>query len=133
MKKLTEIAKTKAKAARTVAAIVGLLCISEAEYNILIYNMGLEYLHALYAAPDDSVLPHEHSPMFWNWWKIGWRNRDELFLYHIIDHVHITGENAPNFVMQNPLEYFIAAHQINPSECHPGMHIIREIEKGAGI
>ena len=120
--------KAKLKAARTQVAILALLGISAAHYNIVQYEMGLAYLKKLYNVHDDTVLPHEHSPMFWAWWKNTWRNRDELFIHHTLDYIHISGNNAPCFVMENPFDYFKASHYIDSRDYRPGMHIILKME-----
>ena len=128
MKKQTEIEKTRLRAARTQAAILALLGISEGDYNLMQYEMGLGYLYKLYGA-DDTVLPHEHSPMFWLWWKQCWRIRDGVFLSGAIENILLNPEPHLAQIPITIMREFIAYHTLNPAEIHPGMHIMNEIDR----
>ena len=127
MKKQTEIEKTRLRAART----QGHPCPAGHQrrgLNLMQYEMGLGYLYKLYGA-DDTVLPHEHSPMFWLWWKQCWRIRDGVFLSGAIENILLNPEPHLAQIPITIMREFIAYHTLNPAEIHPGMHIMNEIDR----
>jgi hypothetical protein len=64
------------------ARICRLLRWTEEQYFHFQYNSGLTYLE--HYVPDEHYAQEvSKSRIFWNWWKLQWMNRDEVFLEHI--------------------------------------------------
>ncbi len=80
MKQETLIARQRAVISNNQKSVTELLCWTEDAYSVNLYQTGLAYLEAYFQSDLFAIKILEERKEFWNWWKMRWSSRDEIFI-----------------------------------------------------
>lgn len=69
----------KSEMEETRIAVLGILQWSESDHFWYAFERGTEYLEKYLPGDPEATQRLKNSPMFWNWWKIKWHERDVVF------------------------------------------------------
>lgn len=99
--------------------IIALVGISEVDYNVLVWKLGLQYAYHYTDNDDEAVRFMTKTASFWQWWKNQWMLVDQRFLLGYSRYQSAAATNAM-------YDFWVSEHQPASLAVFPGKLVLED-------